>query len=176
LKELFIERINLEIYQNTVGAVNLASLQDPFEASLLITGQQPLVYRNWRITVPESPVIAAIDFATRLAGAYWPVSPIPGDYFDENTFLGIQTQQTSLALNVLNNITGGFLGPILNITRNPSEIFLANTGNGQRSALFNNIDYNRYRPAYDRGLLGNLAQGLINIVAGLINIDKNYFV
>ena len=172
LKELFIERINLEIYQNTVGAVNLASLQDPFEASLLITGQQPLVYRNWRITVPESPVIAAIDFATRLAGAYWPVSPIPGDYFDENTFLGIQTQQTSLALNVLNNITGGFLGPILNITRNPSEIFLANTGNGQRSALFNNIDYNRYRPAYDRGLLGNLAQGLVNIVAGLINIDN----
>jgi len=172
LKDLFLERINLEIYQNTVGAVNLASLQDPFEASLLITGQQPLVYRNWRITVPESPVIAAIDFATRLAGAYWPVSPIPGDYFDENTFLGIQTQQTSLALNVLNNITGGFLGPILNITRNPSEIFLANTGNGQRSALFNNIDYNRYRPAYDRGLLGNLAQGLVNIVAGLINIDN----
>jgi hypothetical protein len=169
LKELFIERINFEIYQNTVGAVNLASLQDPFEASLLITGQQPLVYRNWRITVPENPILAAVDFATRLAGAYWPVSPIPGDYFDENTNGNLQTSQTSTALNVTNNLTGGFLGPILNITRNPSEIFLANTGNGQRSALFNNIDYNRYRPAYDRGLLGTLAQGLTNLLASAIN-------
>ena len=169
LRELFIERINLELYQSTVGAVNLASLQDPFEASLLITGQQPLVYRNWRITVPESPILAAVDFATRLAGAYWPISPIPGDYFNENTNGSLQTSQTSNALNVVNNLTGGFLGPILNLTRNPSEIFLANTGNGQRSALFNNIDYNRYRPAYDRGLLGTLAQGLTNLLASAIN-------
>ena len=176
LRDLFVERINLEIYQNTVGAVNLASLQDPFEASLLITGQQPLVYRNWRITVPENIVVAAFDFATRLAGAYWPVSPIPGDYFDENTNGGLQTSQTSTALNVGNNLTGGFLGPILNITRNPSEIFLANTGNGQRSALFNNIDYNRYRPAYDRGLLGTLAQGLTNLLASAINPNNGTLV
>jgi hypothetical protein len=176
LRDLFVERINLEIYQNTVGAVNLASLQDPFEASLLITGQQPLIYRNWKITVPENPILAVVDFATRLAGAYWPVSPIPGDYFDENTSNGLQTNQTSIALNVVNNLTGGFLGPILNLTRNPSEIFLANTGNGQRSALFNNIDYNRYRPAYDRGLLGTLAQGLTNLLASVINPNNGTLV
>jgi hypothetical protein len=138
LNFLFQERINLEILQNTVGKVNLESLSDPFEASLIATGKEPLIYRNWRITVPESPVTAAFDFATRISGAYWPVSFIPGDYFDENSKGGQQTQQTSNALNVINQLTGGFLGPILNIKRNPSQIFLANTGNGQRSILFNN--------------------------------------
>jgi hypothetical protein len=106
LKKLFQDRINAEIYQNTVGLVNLESLSDPFEASLLITGQEPLIYKNWRITIPENPVLAAADFLTRLGGAYWPVSPIPGDYFNENISSGAQTQQTSTALNVINQLTG----------------------------------------------------------------------
>jgi hypothetical protein len=138
LRDAFQARISAEIFQNTIGQVNLQSLQDPFNASLLITGQQPLVYQNWRITVPENPVLRAVDLATRLASAYWPVSPIPGDYFDENP-PNSQSPQTTNALNVVNQLTGGFLGPILNITRNPSEILLANTGNAQRSSLFNNI-------------------------------------
>jgi hypothetical protein len=165
LNSAFQSTIASEIYQNTVGAVNLQGLQDPFEISLILSGQEPLIYRNWRITVPENIVVAAFDFATRLAGAYWPVSPIPGDYFEDNTLNG-QTQQTSTALNVANQLTGGFLGPILNIKRNPSEIFLVNTGNGQRSALFANLNYNRYQPSYRRdfgGILG-VGQAIINLI------------
>jgi hypothetical protein len=171
LKSAFEERVANEIYQNTVGAVNLQALQDPFEISLLLSGQQPLIYKNWRITVPENPILAAVDLATRLAGAYWPVSPIPGNYFDENEINGGQSMQTSNALNVVNQLTGGFLGPILNKTRNPSQIFLANTGNGQRSALFANINYNRYQPGYDKsygGLLG-VGQAIVNLAVNLIN-------
>ena len=171
LNFLFKERINAEIYQATIGKVNLESLSDPFEASLLVTGKEPLIYRNWRITVPESPVVAAFDFATRISGAYWPVSFIPGDYFDENTKGGQQTQQTSNALNVINQLTGGFLGPILNKKRNPSQIFLANTGNGQRSVLFSNLDFNRYQPGYKKdfgGILG-VAQAIVNLAVSLIN-------
>lgn len=174
LKYAFEERVALEIYQHTVGAVNLQALQDPFEISLLLSGQQPLIYKNWRITVPENPILAAVDLATRLAGAYWPVSPIPGDYFNENELNGGQSMQTSTALNVVNQLTGGFLGPILNKTRNPSQIFLANTGNGQRSALFANINYNRYQPGYDKsygGLLG-VGQAIVNLVVNLINPDN----
>ena len=171
LNFLFKERINAEIFQNTIGKVNLESLSDPFEASLLAAGKEPLIYRNWRITVPESPVVAAFDFATRISGAYWPVSFIPGDYFDENTKGGQQTQQTSTALNVINQLTGGFLGPILNKKRNPSQIFLANTGNGQRSVLFSNLDFNRYQPGYKKdygGILG-VAQAIVNLAVSLIN-------
>jgi len=171
LKSLLKKRIDDEIYQNTVGLVNLQSLSDPFEASLLVTGKEPLVYRNWRITVPEFPVTRAFDFATRLTGAYWPVSMIPGDYFDENTQAGLQTQQTSTALSVANQLTGGLLGPILNIRRNPSQIFLANTGNGQRSVLFRNLNFNRYQPGYLKqfgGILG-VAQGVLNLLESAIN-------
>jgi len=165
LNELFQERIARQIFINTVGQVNLESLSDPFEASLIIAGQEPLVYRNWKITSPEDPITAAADLITRLGGAYWPVSPIPGNYFSDNTRNG-QTQQTSNALNVVNQLTGGFLGPILNSSRNPSEIFLANTGNGQRSVLFRNLEYNRYQPSYRKdfgGILG-VGQAIVNLI------------
>lgn len=169
LNELFQERISRQIFINTVGQVNLESLSDPFEASLIISGQEPLVYKNWKITSPEDPILAAADLITRLGGAYWPVSPIPGDYFSDNTLNG-QTQQTSNALNVVNQLTGGFLGPILNIKRNPSEIFLANTGNGQRSSLFRNLEYNRYQPSYRKDFGGLL--GIGQAIVGLINPDN----
>jgi hypothetical protein len=180
LKKLFEVRINAEIYQSTLGLVNLQALQDPFEASLVVSGREPLIYRNYRITVPENPILRTVDLATRLASAYWPVSPIPGDYFDENVPNG-QSPQISNALNVANQLTGGFLGPILNITRNPSEIFLANTGNAQRSALFNNLDFNRYQPAYQEqfgGLLG-IASGIVNAAVDLLggnSVGPGYYV
>jgi hypothetical protein len=171
LKKSFEDRINFEIYQSTVGVVNLSSLQDPFQASLIATGQQPLIYRNWKITVPENPIIAAADFATRLAGAYWPVSFIPGDYFNENENNGLPTTQTSGALSTVNQLTGGLLGPILNLKRNPSQIFLANTGNGQKSALFANLYYNKYKPNYDSSYGGPLGAvvGLVNTINNIIN-------
>ena len=173
LNKLFQDRINRQIFINTVGQVNLQSLQDPFEASLIVTGQEPLVYKNWKITSPEDPITAAADLITRLGGAYWPVSLIPGDYFTDNTRNG-QTQQTSNALNVVNQLTGGFLGPILNSKRNPSEIFLANTGNGQRSVLFKNINYNRYQPSYRKDYGGLL--GIGQAIVSLINPDNGTLV
>ena len=182
LKKEFQERIGREIKQRTIGALSLESLQDPFNASLLATGQQPLVTLNYQITVPENPVLAAADLATRLAGAYFPVSPIPGDYFNENTTANLQTNQTSTALSSVNQLTGGLLGPILNLTRNPSQIFLANTGNGQRSVLYSNLSYNRYQPGYDKnygGILG-VAQGAANVIGSLIGltstIESGYYV
>ena len=165
LHNTFKNRIGVEIEKNTIGKLSLVSLQDPFDISLILSGKQPLIARNWRITVPENPIAALGDFATRISGAYWPVSFIPGDYFDENTNNGVQTSQTSKALDVANNLTGGFLGPILNKTRNPSQLFLGNTGNGQKSALFNNINYNRYQPAYNKGII----QSVIETVANAIN-------
>lgn len=173
LNELFQDRIARQIFINTVGQVNLESLSDPFEASLIISGREPLIYRNWKITSPENPITAAADLITRLGGAYWPVSLIPGDYFSDNTRNG-QTQQTSNALNVVNQLTGGFLGPILNVKRNPSEIFLTNTGNGQRSVLFRNLEYNRYQPSYRRDFGGLL--GIGQAIVSLINPDNGTLV
>jgi hypothetical protein len=182
LKDALQYRINQEIYEETVGVVNLSSLQDPFQAALIATGQQPLIYRNWTITVPENPIIATVDFATRLTGSYWPVSFIPGDYFDENENNGLPTSQTTNALSTVNQLTGGLLGPVLNLKRNPSQIFLANTGNGQKSALFANLYYNKYKPNYDSSFGGPLGviQGLVNSVANVINangtVTSSYYI
>ena len=116
----------------------------------MATGQQPFFTRDWRITVPENPLVNAVNLANRITGTYFPVSFIPGDYFNENTPY-TNPQQQGGALNIINNLTGGLLSPILNKSRNPSEIFVANTGNGTRSTLFATLNYNQYRPSYNIG-------------------------
>ena len=151
LKFAIQARIEAELFQRTLGSVNLDVLSDPFEGSLVASGREPLVYRDYRITVPENPVTAGAELALRLTGAYLPFSLIPGDYFLENEPGAGMSRQTTQALNVINRLTGGFLGPILNTNRNPSEIFLSNTGGGQRSVLFQTINYNKYQPFYERG-------------------------
>jgi outer membrane protein OmpA-like peptidoglycan-associated protein len=170
LKFAFDERIAQELEQATVGSINLDTISDPFSASLLATGQQPFFIRNWKITVPENPVLAAVSLANRLTGTYFPVSFIPGDYFDDDN--PINGPQTEGALGIANSLTGGLLAPVLNKYRNPSEIFIANTGNGQRSALFSSLDYNLYRPAYNRGIIGGLIAGASAAVNRLFNQDK----
>jgi len=162
LKGYFEDRIAVELEQLTIGSLNLDTLSDPFSASLLASGQQPFFIKNWKITVPENPLLAAVSFANRLTGTYFPVSFIPGDYFDENNPEG----NVSGGLNVLNNLTGGALGGILNKTRNPSEIFLANTGNGQQSILFGNLNYNLYRPTYKKNLIQGVSQAINNLFNG----------
>jgi len=166
LKFAFDERVAQEIDQATIGAINLDTISDPFTASLLATGQQPFFIRDWRITVPENPLVNAVGLLNRITGTYFPVSFIPGDYFNENSVY-TNPQQQGGALNTINNLTGGLLSPILNKSRNPSEIFVANTGNGTRSTLFAALNYNLYRPSYNIGFV----QGLSAIVGALVDQD-----
>jgi len=174
LKSYFENRIAQELIQLTLGSVNLSSLQDPFSASMLATGQQPFFTKNWKITVPENPLLAAVSFANRLTGTYFPVSFIPGDYFDAPD--PVYSPQTENALNVVNNLTGGALGPILNKFRNPSEIFLANTGNGQQSVLFKSLEYNLYRPNYNKPPLQQFTSAISNLFGVGPNGGGGYYV
>jgi hypothetical protein len=164
LKEAFEKRIADEVNNTINSIVNLDSLQDPFEASLVASGQQPLINKNWKITVPENPLLAAVSFANRLSGTYFPVSLIPGDYFTKP--LQGQNGQTQGALNVVNNLTGGALGSLLPNAKNPSVLFLENTGYGQKSVLFKSIEYNIYRPNYDKGLILGVTDAINNLLGG----------
>lgn len=161
LKSLFEERIAAEITQNTIGRVNLNSLTDPASAALVASGKEPFVEKNWKITEPENPLGAAVSLANRLTGTYFPTSLIPGDYFND---VNIQAPKLESALNVINPLTGGLLGPVLDNFRNPSETFVQNTGNGQRSILFSSLDYNKYRPKYTRGPIQSITTGLDRIL------------
>jgi hypothetical protein len=174
LKFAFEERIAYEEQQILNSIVNLDSLQDPFEASLVATGQQPLIGKNWKITVPENPLLAGVNLLNRITGTYFPVSFIPGDYFDETN--QVLSPQTENALNVVNNLTGGLLGPILNKYRNPSELFLANTGYGQKSVLFKSLDYNKYRPSYNKGLLLGVTTAINNLLGNNTTQGGGFYV
>jgi len=174
LKFAFNERVKFEEQQILSSIVNLDSLQDPFEASLVATGQQPLIGKNWKITVPENPLLAGVSFLNRITGTYFPVSFIPGDYFDETS--EVLSPQTEGALNVANNLTGGALGPILNKYRNPSELFLANTGYGQKSVLFKSLDYNKYRPKYNKGLILGVTDAISNLLGANTTQGGGYYV
>jgi len=174
LKGYFQDRIAQEFLQLSLGSINLSSLQDPFSASMLATGQQPFFTKNWKITVPENPLLAAVSFANRLTGTYFPVSFIPGDYFDDPD--PIYSPQTENALNTTNNLTGGALGSVLNKFRSPSEVFLANTGNGQQSVLFKSLEYNIYRPNYDKPPLQQFTSAISNLFGVGPNGGGGYYV
>jgi hypothetical protein len=158
LKSLFEERINTERVSNITNFVNT----------------------NYSITVGENLFLnASKDFTSRISDSYFPASPIPGDYFDENQKKGQQTNQTSKALRSINAATGGLLGPILNLKRNPSQIFLANTGSGQKSVLFRNIDLNQFQPDYSRyrggvrGILGSIGRDILGLIG---TVENGYYV
>jgi hypothetical protein len=152
LRRAFEARISAENYKNNLGVVTLESLKDPFDVATIAKGKKPLIYKDYIITVPkDDPNKKNQQLVSRLGGAYWPTSPIPGDYFDEEPITtNALTPQVSAALNVVNALTGGYLGPSTIKSINPSEIFIENTGSGQVSALFDNINYNKYKPDFKK--------------------------
>ena len=51
-------------------------------------------------------------------------------------------------------------------------MFLNNTGGGQKSRLFDNIDYNKYKPNYQRTIFDRLAGALV----GTVESNSNFYV
>ena len=158
LRNEFRERIARELTQNTIGRVNLPNaVSDPIEALQILQGKRPLIERDWVITRPSNLALRGIDFTARLSGAYYPSSPIPGEYFqfsEQNLSL---FGQISAAFNNGKTPSGGILGKVMGLLskeKNPSQLFLDNTGDGQKSQLFYLLDYNKYTPTYERSNLG----------------------
>lgn len=174
LKKEFQDRIALNIYQNTLGRANLFNVDSGTDILNLVTTRVPLIEPNWTITVPENPVLAAADFALRLAGSIIPISPIPGSYFDTSITLGQPTtiQQIQNAFRQSNTGVGKFFSRLLGADRTGTQIFLNNTGGGQKSRLFGNLKFNRYKPGYDRNVFDRLA----GVLVGARENNSNYYI
>jgi len=90
-----------------------------------------------------------LDLVSRITGVYSPYSWIPGDYFDDSAPV-TANEQTTVGGRIVNDLRQaissviGFGRPELD----PSFNFLQNTGGGQKSVLFNNLEFNKYRPEY----------------------------
>jgi hypothetical protein len=152
LKREFQERIAAQIEQDTVGRANVFSVDGVGDIVNILNGRVPLIEPNWTITAPETPILAATNFILRLAGSILPVSPIPGSYFDESINQGQPNIFQQAANAVRDTAVGNFFSNLLNPSQTGSELFYRNTGQGQKSRLFKNINYNKYRPSFDRTL------------------------
>lgn len=157
LRKEFQERIAREIRRRTLGRVNLVSANTGAPIIGLLTGTVPLIQPNYQITVPANPLTAAADFALRLGGTYIPVSPIPGSYFDPTINPGqpttIQQLQNAYNNTIGQTLFGQVVGALLGTSKTGSQLFLNNTGAGQKSRLFFSLDYNKFKPEYDRNIL-----------------------
>ena len=137
LNEYFIERKGRFIlkYTEALKFRNLyTNIADPFELYNLLPTIQPF----WNITAPSNLLLGLTRLGFDVAGGELPFTPIIGSYFDE-----------SISLNGKPNKT--IIGSIFSQRKTGNQLFLNNTGEGQKSILFLNLKYNRYSPSYKRG-------------------------
>jgi outer membrane protein OmpA-like peptidoglycan-associated protein len=172
LRKEFETRIGREIIQRTRGRVNIFNVRSGTDVLNLLTGRVPVIEPNYQITVPAGPILAATDFALRLAGSIIPVSPIPGSYFDPSIQIGQPTTIQQIGNAFRRSTTGKFFNRLLGGTKTGSQIFLENTGGGQKSRLFGNLDYNRYKPGYDRSIFDRLGGAIV----GTNTNNSNYYI
>jgi len=164
LKNSFQQRIDSEIERNTIGRVNLDAFQNPWEVALLATGQEPLVQKNWSITVPDGIFDQAKYLIQKVAGTIIPTSPIEGSYF-------LEPDNRKLSLKQLLDQSFNTIYKPADPKNNPSKKFLNNTGSGQKSVLFQTLGYNVFKPDYDtnRTQIGVVIDNLFNRDNSLTN-------
>jgi len=174
LKEAFENNINREVVKNTTGRANIFNVRSGTDVLNLITGRVPLIEPDYTITMPANPVLAATTYALRLAGSILPVSTIPGSYFDSSINSGQPTtiQQLQNAFRQSNNGVGKFFNRLLGGDKTGSQLFLNNTGGGQKSRLFGNLDYNKFKPDYDRTLFDRVA----GVIVGSTTNNSDFYV
>lgn len=172
LKQLFLDRIAQIQYRQTLGRANAFNARSGIDVLNIVTGIVPLIEPNYQITLPANPIIAATDFALRLAGSYIPVSPIPGSYWDTSIQLGQPTTIQQISNAFRNSATGKFFNRLLGANKTGSQIMYNNMGGGQKSRLFVNIDYNKFKPSFDRTLFDRAGGALV----GSTTNNSNFYV
>jgi hypothetical protein len=172
LRREFQERIGRAIVRETIGRANFLNINSSTNVVNILTGRVPLIEPNYQITVLANPITAAADFALKLAGSELPFSLIPGSYFDPNIN---PPRPGTIAQSLLANpiaAVGNFVSNLLGAGKTGSQIFYNNTGGGQKSILWKNINFNQYKPNYDRTLLDRLG----GVIVGTQTNNANFYV
>jgi len=175
LRKEFETRIATRIKQETLGRINAFNVRSGTDVLGLVTGRIPIIEPNYQITVPANPVLAATDFILRLAGSIIPTSTIPGSYFDPSINSGMPTTIQQLSNAYRRQTATGLANTftrLLGAPKSGSQLFLNNTGGGQKSRLFGNLNYNKYKPDYDRSIFDRVGGQLV----GTIQNNSNFYV
>lgn len=172
LRREFEQRIAAQIRQDTLGRANILNVSSGTDLVNILTGVVPIIEPVYTITVTANPVLAAANFALRLGGSILPVSPIPGSYFDPNITLGQPTTIQQLGNAFRESGVGRFVNRLMGGGETGSQIMFNNMGAGQRSRLFKNIDFNRYKPNFPR----NFFQRVGGVLTGTVSDNSNFYV
>jgi hypothetical protein len=192
-----LARITQNLESSTVGRVRVIdALQGNTSTALnLITGREPLVEFNNRITVSANLLGKGIDFIQTVAGTQLPFSEIPGDYLSNprnprngNTNRPEPETQAGAILQDLTGAIGSLVGIQRRpkITRKPSDLFIEYMGQGQKQFLFDQLTYNlNYAPNYTTTarsqqssklfqFVDNIGQGIKSLVGLEAPAGKSY--
>ena len=90
-----------------------------------------------------------LDFISRITGVYSPYSWIPGDYFGDE-------ERKSFTNQIINSVFKNRNKKNFSGNKNASEVFLANTGQGQSKRLFRSLELNKFRPDYRANFITDL--------------------
>ena len=172
LRREFEERIATQIRQDTIGRANILNVNSGTDLVNILAGVVPIIEPNFTITVTANPILAAANFALRLGGSILPVSPIPGSYFDPNINPSQSTTIQQMTNAFRNTGVGRLFNRLLGGGNTGSQIMYNNMGAGQRSRLFRNIDYNRYKPNFERSVIARLAGAIV----GTVSDNSNYYI
>ena len=175
LNKEFKHRVALELYQQTLGQVNIFNSNvnpntgeisakpntDPFDAIGLLTGNIPIVSRVYNITTPDFLFGQGINFAAKLAGLYSPYSYIPGEYFDypDRIINGPYVNP----LSIIGGAIGSLFSALQGANQSSSELMLEYTSVPTRKLLYDQLKYNQYRPNYKIGNNLTAPQGVFYI-------------
>jgi hypothetical protein len=172
LKKEFENRIAAQIRQDTLGRANILNVTSGTDVVNILTGVVPIIEPNFTITVTANPILAATNFALRLGGSILPVSPIPGSYFDPNVNPGPQTSIQQMSNAFRQSGVGRFFNRLMGGGDTGSQIMFNNMGAGQRSRLFKNIDYNKYKPNFPRNFFDRVG----GVLTGTQSNNSNFYV
>lgn len=174
-------RINRNIEAATNGRLRIldALNGNTTTAINLITGREPLIDANNKITVAKTLPGKAIDFLQTVAGVEFPWSEIPGDYLSNpRNPINVRPEAKTQLGKVFQDVTGA-LGSLIGIqrrpklSRKPSDLMIEYLGEGQKNALYDNLSYSKYAPNYTTTARSQNSSKIFNFVDTVAQGIKN---
>ena len=174
-------RITQNLTSATLGRVRLADALDGNLATAinLVTGREPLIEKNYKITVAKTLLGKGVDFLQTVAGVEFPFSEIPGDYLSNpRNPIENRPEPRTEAGAVLQDITGA-LGSLIGIqrrpklSRKPSDLMIEYMGEGQKQTLYDNLSFSKYAPNYTTTARSQQSSKIFNFVNSVAGSIKN---
>lgn len=135
----------------------------------LLLGTEPVITRDFQITVPGTPITRAAEYMGRLSGVEIPRSYIPGEFFEDRI--------NKSRFEEFVDDTRERIGNILNLDFNGSkgrnsynQKLLQYTSNGQKSVYYKNLNYNVYKPDHEKNSNRNIIQRIGDQVRDFIGV------